>query len=132
MLDRPRALAAILKDDSILMVHEKYPHKSFWTLPGGGLEEGESFEAAAIREVSEEVNLQVEVVRFLFEGQYDGGIERCFLVKITGEDEPLLGYDPELSLDKQNLSEVKWQPIKEMKDDRHVSKVIESLNLVIR
>lgn len=129
MESRPRALAAIVKNDSILMVLEKYPDKTFWTLPGGGVEEGESYEEAVIREVREEVNLKVEINAFLFEQSYDGGIEKCFLVKVIGDSEPKLGYDPESSLENQTLSEVKWQPIEEMKKDRHVSKVIEILNL---
>lgn len=128
-MDRPRAFAAIIKDDLILMTKHIYPDKTFWTLPGGGLEEGESFEDAVIREVKEEVNLDVEIVSFLFTGQYSGGEERCYLVRLLDNKTPQLGYDPEFNEDEQTLTEVKWFPIKGMKNDLHVSRVIESMNL---
>jgi 8-oxo-dGTP diphosphatase len=55
-LTRPRAFAAIIKNNYILMTKHVYPDGSFWTLPGGGLEGDESFEVAVVREVKEEVN----------------------------------------------------------------------------
>lgn len=128
-MDRPRAFAAIIKDDLILMTKHIYPDKTFWTLPGGGLEAGESFEDAVIREVKEEVNLDVEVVCFLFTRQYSGGEERCYLARPLDDKTPHLGYDPEFNENEQTLTEVKWFPIEEKKNDLHVSRVIESMNL---
>ncbi|WNB90861.1 NUDIX domain-containing protein [Bacillus sp. NEB1478] len=127
---RPRAFAAILKDDTILMVREVNKTNDFWTLPGGGLEFGETFEKAVVREVREEVNLDVKVVKYLFSRNYEHGIEKCYLVEVTEDDrEPSLGFDPEFPLNEQNLSEVKWQSIKNMKNDLHVSEVIRAMNI---
>ncbi|WLR57485.1 NUDIX domain-containing protein [Mesobacillus subterraneus] len=67
-MTRPRAFAAIIKNNYILMTKHVYPDGSFWTLPGGGLKAGETFEDAVVREVKEEVNLDVEVVDYLFTG----------------------------------------------------------------
>ncbi|MEH7445001.1 NUDIX domain-containing protein [Bacillus sp. JJ1122] len=130
-MDRPRAFAAIIKDDLILMTKHIYPDKTFWTLPGGGLEEGESFENAVIREVKEEVNLDVEVVCFLFTRQYSGGEERCYLVRPIDDKTPQLGYDPEFNENEQTLTEVKWLPIEGMKKDLHVSRVIEAMKITL-
>ncbi|WP_185806933.1 NUDIX domain-containing protein [Bacillus salinus] len=127
-MSRARACAAILKDNCILMVKEIYNDKTFWTLPGGGLEEGESYEEAVIREVKEEVNLDVEVVRFLFTNTYSEGEEKCFLVRVLHGAEPTLGYDPEAG-NNQTLSEVKWHSIDSMENDLHVSKVMLALSL---
>lgn len=127
-MSRPRAFAAIIKNNYILMTKHVYPDGSFWTLPGGGLEAGETYEEAVIREVKEEVNLDVEVVNYLFTGQYSGGEERCFLVRPLNDKEAALGYDPELG-DKQTLKEVKWHSLVSMKEDLHVSRVLEFLKL---
>lgn len=51
---RHRACAALIENGRILMVRLETNDRSFWTLPGGGLEEHESFEQAVIREVQEE------------------------------------------------------------------------------
>ncbi|MEH7884291.1 NUDIX domain-containing protein [Bacillus sp. JJ1609] len=128
---RPRAFAAIIKDDHILMTKHIYPDKTFWTLPGGGLEEGETFEDAVIREVKEEVNLDVEVVNFLFAGQYSGGEEKCYLVHLLHDQTPLLGYDPEFNSVEQTLTDVKWFPIEVMKEDLHVSRVIKAMKIAL-
>ncbi|MCR8632097.1 NUDIX domain-containing protein [Paenibacillus radicis (ex Xue et al. 2023)] len=130
--ERPRAFGAIIKDNDILMVQEVYKDREFWTLPGGGLENGETFEQAVIREVKEEVNLSCRVVKFLFTHRYTGGTENCYLLELIDEDElPSLGFDPELPVDKQTLSDVRWRSINELKDDLHVSKVIEALSLKV-
>ena len=54
---RPTVRAIIKKDDELAMVHnQKYDYYAF---PGGGVEEGESFHQALIREVKEETGLNV-------------------------------------------------------------------------
>jgi 8-oxo-dGTP diphosphatase len=125
---RPRAFAAIIKDGYILMTKHVHPDGTFWTLPGGGLEEGETFEEAVIREVREEVNLDVEVIDYLFTGQYCGGEERCFLVRSLNEKIPQVGFDPELG-DEQTLSEVQWHTLDSMKNDLHVARVLEAMKI---
>ncbi|WP_079508633.1 NUDIX domain-containing protein [Mesobacillus jeotgali] len=129
-MTRPRAFAAIIKNNYILMTKHVYPDGTFWTLPGGGLEGFESFEDGVVREVKEEVNLDVEVVEYLFTGEYSGGEERCFLVRQLDDKEPLLGCDPEYG-DEQTLKEVRWHSLDSMKDDLHVSRVIEALKIVV-
>jgi 8-oxo-dGTP diphosphatase len=129
-LTRPRAFAAIINENNILMTKHVYPDGEFWTLPGGGLEADETFEDAVVREVKEEVNLDVEVVDYLFTGQYSGGEEQCFLVRQMNHQEPILGCDPEYG-ESQTLSEVRWHSLESMKDDLHVSKVLEALKIVV-
>jgi 8-oxo-dGTP diphosphatase len=130
-MTRPRAFAAVISNDQILMTKHVYPDKTFWTLPGGGLEIGETFEEAVVREVKEEVDLDVEVVAYLFSSQYSGGEERAYLVRRLDDKAPLLGFDPELDYEHQTLSKVKWHSIESMKYDLHVSKVIEAMKIAL-
>jgi 8-oxo-dGTP pyrophosphatase MutT (NUDIX family) len=49
----------------VLIAHRSAGGDLQWTLPKGGLEDGEDLEAAALREVREETGLEAEVVRKL-------------------------------------------------------------------
>lgn len=59
---RPAARVVMIDDsDRVLYLHarEGVDGREFWVMPGGGLEPGESFEEAAIREVREETGIEV-------------------------------------------------------------------------
>ena len=60
-----RACAVLIGNEKILMVRQSYKGETIWTFPGGGIEPDESPEEAAIREVKEEVGLDIEIVRLL-------------------------------------------------------------------
>ncbi|WP_088071544.1 NUDIX hydrolase [Gottfriedia luciferensis] len=132
MSNRPRAFAAIIENENILMVHMIKGEKNYWTLPGGGLENEETFEEAVIREVQEEVNLKVKIIKHLYTNSYELGVEKCYLAQIVEQNStPVLGFDPELPLDQQELQEIKWHPIKEVAEDIQVAKVINALGLEV-
>lgn len=131
---RPRACAAIIQDGKILMVKHQHNGRIYWTLPSGGVMEGEILEQTVIREVLEETNLDVKVVKFLFEEPYEYGISYCFLADITGEAEVKLGNDPEekdVDFDLTMLQGVDWHSLESMKNDQQVSKVITLLGISI-
>lgn len=78
------AVAMIYNGDKILFVKRSLDdnfHPGTWSLPGGGVEEGESPTEAVVREVKEELNLQLKK-------------ETCYLVeKIkTGENSTIHYY----------------------------------------
>ncbi|CAH1198998.1 hypothetical protein PAECIP111893_01203 [Paenibacillus plantiphilus] len=129
MSNRPRVCAAIIRDNEILMVyHDNGPHgHSFWTLPGGAIEDGETPEEAAIREVREEVLLNGKVERLLYESSYELGPECCYLVQVNAHEEARLGADPELPPEGQILKGIAWIPLDQLKDDSQVSLVLKSL-----
>ena len=131
-MNRPRACAAILKDDKILMVCHQTPSRTYWTLPGGGIHADETFEQAAVREVQEETGLDVDVIQLLFVEEYQYGKSYCYLAQLVNDVEPILGYDPEeaelFEFDKM-LQSVAWHSIRDKKDDIQVSKVISILGL---
>ena len=125
-----RVCAAILKDEKILMVLHRHGGRSYWTLPGGGVEPGEAPEQAAAREVLEETGLRAHVSRFLFDEPYRAGVCRCFLLEAGDGQEAALGYDPEeahLEAPERMLQGVAWHSLESMKDDGQVAQVIQQL-----
>jgi 8-oxo-dGTP diphosphatase len=58
--------AVILEGDQVVLVRRgRPPAYGEWSLPGGAVELGETLEEAVVREVGEEVGLEVEVVELV-------------------------------------------------------------------
>lgn len=63
---KPSASALIVEDDAVLLVKRaNEPWRDSWDIPGGFCDPAEHPEATAIREVREEVGLEIEITRFL-------------------------------------------------------------------
>jgi 8-oxo-dGTP diphosphatase len=114
-----RACAAVLRNGpyglEILMVR----HRTFWTLPGGGIQPGEQPSAAAERELWEETGLRGTATRELFPG--------CWQVEADPHARISIGADPELVGDVQALRGVAWFTLDEKQDDIQVSQVIAAI-----
>jgi 8-oxo-dGTP diphosphatase len=54
---------AIVKENKILLIHRI--SKSWWELPGGKVDEGESLEQTAVREIKEELGCDVQIIKKL-------------------------------------------------------------------
>ncbi len=78
--------AAIVRDGKVLVVRRaRKPALSLYTLPGGGVELGETLHEAVVREVREETGLDVEPVALAGEREViardaRGQVERHFVI----------------------------------------------------
>jgi 8-oxo-dGTP diphosphatase len=58
--------AVVIREGRLLMVKRgQEPNKGKWSIPGGGIELGETIYEAAARETLEECSVQVEIMRVL-------------------------------------------------------------------
>ena len=94
--------------------NNKYLH--YYAIPGGGIEERETKEDACIREVKEEVNLDVTINKYLGYEEYELGICHYFLVNYLG-GEPILGGEEKENNNPDNYYEV------ELVDINNLSKI---------
>jgi 8-oxo-dGTP diphosphatase len=103
--------AAIFRDGRVLIVRRgRPPAQGLYTLPGGGVELGETLEEAIIREVREETGLEIaplELVGFrqAIARDAEGRVERHFVIL------PFAArwVQGEISLNEE-LAEAHWLP----------------------
>lgn len=110
-----RYQGAIILDDHILLVkhREHDTGRSYWLLPGGGREAGETEETCVQREAQEETGLTVSVERLLLD-EDDVPFEiyykrlKTYLCRVEGGSAKP-GYDPEIESARQHeIAEVRW------------------------
>lgn len=109
---RIRVAAIIVHNESILLVRHVKNGQSYWLLPGGGLEYGESLEESLCRELLEEANLEIRVGELVIVNDSinpDGSrhvINLCFTAEIVSGDLKC-GVD-------HRLEEVRFVPLEEL------------------
>ena len=117
---RNRSVVFVVRNKKILVERLNYPSEGkddFYSIPGGGIEDGETPEQAAIRELKEECGLDGKIVRKLSESYNHGRTEYAFEVAVPDDQEPILGYDPEeVGAENQSLKEVLWMALDELSE----------------
>jgi 8-oxo-dGTP diphosphatase len=109
-----RYQGAILRDGAILLIRHTHHEdgRTYWLIPGGGREVGETEEECVQREMREETGLEVRVERLLIEekGRPGGVYQRMktyLCTPVSGEASP--GFEPELEASSiYAITEVRW------------------------
>ncbi len=85
MRKNQRAGVAIKKGEKLLLIKRKKDNGTYYILPGGGVESGEAPKQAAIREVKEELGIDVIIDKKIAEFEHRGNTEFIFYQKILME-----------------------------------------------
>jgi 8-oxo-dGTP diphosphatase len=106
--------AIIEKEDKVLAVQrsEEMHLPLKWEFPGGKMEEGESEEECIVREIKEELNIEIELVRRLPSAKYDYPnftIELiAFVARIVGGHIRLREHKDIRYVTKEQLRDLDW------------------------
>jgi len=105
-----------MKDKQILLMHRIKGDREYYVLPGGGIEEGETPEQTVLREIKEETNLDIEIIKW-WEIVEEYNKNRVYLFKaISFKGDIKLG-GPELEkMSESNHYALKWVPIANIKN----------------
>jgi 8-oxo-dGTP diphosphatase len=83
---RIRAGIVLIEDNKVALIERHRQGRHYFTFPGGGMDEGESVEQAAVREAREELGLTVALKQQLAEIHFNTNLQYYYLAeKIDGE-----------------------------------------------
>ena len=117
---RHRACGIVLNDDTVLLMYRKNPqNQEYYTIPGGGVEDGESVNEAVTREMFEECSLVVKPMKELFVVTREGVDTHHHILCTHISGEPAVHKEsPEYldNLEGSNLHIPQWVPIRVLKN----------------
>ncbi len=74
----------LVRDHSVALIRRERESATYYVFPGGGVEEGETFEDAAVREAYEELGVRVRLGALLLVFDAPDGEQRYYAAQLTG------------------------------------------------
>ena len=111
-----KVVAAIIqKENNILATKRGYGEFiNMWEFPGGKIESGETKEQALVREIKEELNIEISVDKFAIDIEYQYPnfylFMSCFMCSIKEGSIELLEHNDGKWITKEELNTLNWLP----------------------
>ena len=120
----------VLNNENKVFVAKRIDNpKNFWQMPQGGVDDGEKFYEAAIRELNEETSIKTvslikeidglttyllpsHLVGIIWKGKYKGQKQKWFIVRFNGEEKEI-----NINTKKPEFLEWKWVNIDNLTDE---------------
>lgn len=111
-----RASAVIIHDDKLLVIYRQAGGRTYYALPGGRIEKGETFIETIKRELIEETSLDTKLDRQIYQLDAENGFsEYTFLAHyISGEPELHPQSEEKIHESATDLHKPMWLPIKDL------------------
>ena len=107
-----RVAAIVIHDGSVLLANHQKQGQSYWVLPGGHVERGETLSRALIREMHEELALDITVGLLVMVQQFITDerhvVNNIFMADATSTDFTVTV--------EEVLKDAKWQPLDELEN----------------
>lgn len=129
-MKRETGRGLIVHNDKILLMERWRDGLHYFSIPGGGIEKGETPEQAAMRELQEELGVRMRLIRKLYEVHIHDSLHHIFLCEYLDGEPQLHPESPEAvkhangnNLFKPGWVEIKaidsipllyWEPIREV------------------
>lgn len=110
IMNRNRSAGIVIKDGKVLLIHRFNKGDEYWVFPGGGVEEGETPEQAAVREIDEEAMISVVPKKFLYHITWDTGEENFFYLCEYVSGEPRL-HPGSVEIEQMKNGEQVFEPL---------------------
>lgn len=111
-----KVVAAIIqKENKILATKRGYGEFiNMWEFPGGKIESGETKKQALVREIKEELNIEINVDKFALDIEYQYPnfylFMSCFMCSIKEGSIELLEHNDGKWITKKELNTLNWLP----------------------
>ncbi|GAB3324152.1 NUDIX domain-containing protein [Larkinella ripae] len=109
---RPALL--LIEKNHVLLLHYRYGDADVYGLPGGNPDQGETLEQTVVRELQEELGIEVEVGPLLLTGDVlmpETGKDDVLHVLFAGQ---LIGGIPRLNPQETSALTVAWKPVHQL------------------
>lgn len=116
MRNRAGIILYCKKHKKLLLIHRFKEGREFYVVPGGGVEESESFEEAAIREIKEELNYDVNNMEFFCSIRSNTGLEQYYITFVEDAVEMIICGEELLRSNEDNIYLPTWVTAEQLAD----------------
>lgn len=133
MNKRVSSRAIIIKDNKLVVLFRRRIRDGkvveYYSLPGGGLEEGETLEENVLREVNEELGIEIKILGYVGMEEDEKTIQHFFHAEIV-KGIPTLGGEELDRLTDDNYYEVSYLDINNLENENinYVDKIRDAIN----
>ena len=122
-------IVVLNKKNQIFLAKRIDNPKNFWQMPQGGVDKGEDFYAAAVRELEEETSIKTvklikeidglttyflpdHLVGIIWKGKYKGQKQKWFIVRFQGEEDEI-----NINTKRPEFLDWKWVNVENLTDE---------------